>query len=185
MSEHIDLWLDVYVDGELSAEQRQRVNTHLLQCDRCRCLVAQRKSLSTTLQDMPAVHGLKSETRFVAEIGLQMGDRRSVLSPNLTSWLWYLVPLTLLLAVVFIQTVTLLTTAVSAFPEANQVLQGSMSVMQSTLAIPLLTGTTFEMVSGIGILDWGWAAGLISLAVIGILYVSWLAGWLVWRQQYE
>jgi anti-sigma factor RsiW len=82
MNEHVDACIDAYLDGELSALKKQRVETHLVQCSRCRAQITQRRTLSKLLQDIPPASGLKPQEQFVSEVGLQLKERHLPMRPT-------------------------------------------------------------------------------------------------------
>lgn len=187
MSQHIAEWIDAYMDGELSSEQQRRVESHLMECAECREQVEQRQKLSLLLQSAPPAADLKPENRFVSEIGLQMERRTAAARPQ-ASWLkqagkvgWYLIPVGVLAALLFIQTAMWVSIAVGLIPGAEQTL-----TVQVQSAPKLLPGAVSGALSAVDLLvmpGWGWITAMISTAVLGLVYLGWLASWWLHHQQ--
>ena len=198
MSPHVEQWLDKFLDGELSPVQQEGVKAHLETCPHCRALLAERRSLSALLQKAPAAADLKPAQQFVAEVGLQLKGRPATASKlpaaaNAFHWSWAMIPLALLLVLVFMQTVSVLSDILVAIPGAEQASQQSVQTLPVFTTLSQLTGSelaawgtnliAFFAPPDLGWLTNGWLANLAALAVIGILYASWIAGWWV-RSQY-
>ena len=194
MSPHVEEWLDKYLDGELSPAQQGRVQAHLEQCPHCQGLLAERHSLSALLQSAPAAAGLKPAEQFVAEVGLQLKGRLAATSQlfaakNTWHWSWAMVPLALVLAWVFLQTVSVLSDILVAIPGAEQVSQQSVQALPVFTTLSQLTGNALvargaDLLAFFAPTSLGWLTNLATLVVIGLLYASWLAGWWV-RNQYS
>lgn len=188
MNDHIDTWLDAYLDGELGSSQAQQVDKHLAECQRCQAIFEQRVNLSAFLQQVPAATGLKPQEQFAAEVKLSIRSQRA--SHQAQKWLyraWQFAPVALLLAWAFLYTVSILSNLLLILPGGVQTVQQQVSPLVSALKLPWLA--EFEpagpQVDGLGlllgsfdILDWNWLTSLIALAAIGLLYLGWLATWL-------
>jgi len=197
MNGHIERWLDAYLDDELEATLRSQVETHLTSCLDCQKLLAQRSALSTLLLQVPAAQGLKPEARFAAEVGLLIAQRphlRPSVKQELRQWLfndtsrnlgWLAVPIGLLLAGIFIQTVAGLSSVLALIPGPHQEILRQISMAQP---VPVLANPQLwsGMLSGLGwfdLLQWDWLSELLALGAISLLYLAWLAGWLVHNQR--
>ncbi len=196
MNGHIERWLDAYVDNELEARLRSQVETHLTGCLDCQALLAQRRALSTLLQQEPAAQGLKPEKRFAADVGLLLASRPSQpsLKQELRQWLsnetarnlgWLAVPIGLLLAGIFIQTAAGLSSVLALIPGPHQEIMRQITTLQP---VPVLANPQLwsGMLSGLGwfdLLQWDWLGELLALGAISLLYLAWLAGWLVHNQR--
>ena len=186
MSEHLEAWIDAYLDGELSAVHKRGADAHLAQCQSCRDLLAQRKNLTALLQGIPPASGLKPEAHFVAEVGLQLKPRRERerLRTQVIRFGWQFFPVALLLVLAFVQTVFTLTSIVGVIPGADQILSNRATFL---LQLPMLPGQLSDLLNILGVfnsLDWNLFTGMAAVLVISLIYVCWLAGWWVWNQRY-
>lgn len=193
MSLHIEEWLDQYLDGELSPMRQAKVKAHLEQCPHCQELLAERRSLSALLQKAPAAAGLKPADQFVAEVGLQLKGKTATqkqrAAPDSWHWSWALVPLALMLAWVFLQTVSVLSDILVAIPGAEQISQQSVQNLPGFTTLSQLTGNELvaqgaDLLAFLAPTNLGGLTNLAALVVIGVIYASWLAGWWV-RSQYS
>jgi predicted anti-sigma-YlaC factor YlaD len=131
MSLHTQEWLGAYLDGELSPAQIRKTEAHLANCPECQRKLDELRSLSALLGEAPVATGLKSEEQFVAEVGLQL-KRKAITSaqtfPMTRSrentpqspalhWSWLVIPLVLLLAWSFVQTVSVVSDMLIAISE--------------------------------------------------------------------
>jgi predicted anti-sigma-YlaC factor YlaD len=191
MNEHVDAWIDAYLDGELSARKKQRLETHLAQCPRCRAQITQYRALSVLLQDIPPAYALKPQEQFVAEVGLQLKERHLRMQPPSALYLgWQSIPVVLLLLWIFIQTVTYLSGLLAVIPGAKQTLYSGISAsMPSLFGLPELVKSipgSLEILRQLGvfnIIDWNWFTSLVLWANIALMYLIWLASWLVYNRQ--
>jgi hypothetical protein len=187
MSDHLDGWIDAYLDGELTVLQVRRVEAHLAQCTGCRDLLQQRKNLSTMLKELPSATGLKPEARFVAEVDLRLRERR--ISPGLPRqalhWSWQLVPLALLGGLAFVQTVMFLNRFTWALPGGMNLLLARSSALSFTLQAPGILDDFLGTIGVGNLLDWNWLTGLFAMFLIGLAYIGWLGSWWVSHRQLE
>lgn len=185
MNEHIDRWLEAYLDGELSAAHQRQVEAHLETCQACRDQLAQDRSLSSLLRSMPPAGDLKPEKQFASEVGLRLVRRpSSPVSPAKALYFgWLLVPLFLFIALTFLQATFILSFILPFFPGLNQALLAHTAIWPS-LSTTLPTGISGLLgLFGINnILDWNWLTSLLALGCIGLLYLGWLASWWVRTQ---
>lgn len=175
-----DGWVDAYLDGELKNGSKKRVEEHLAQCTTCRAQLAQRRALSSLLQEAPPASELKPLEQFVAEVGLQL-PRQAAPAPRYWSGSagWYLVPILLLLGGVFLLTTILLGGLAAWFPGIQN--------LPGAVPLPVLydfSGSQWikdllEWLTPFGWLNLNWLSGLIGLALVALLYVCWLAAWWV------
>jgi len=193
MNGHLDQWLEAFLDGELTGFQQRQAEAHLSGCRRCQELVEQRHALSVMLQLVPQAQDLKPAARFAAEVGLKLQRHPQVrLTPlqELSQWVksepliqmsWLAVPVMLLMASAFIQSAAVISEVLSAVPGYHQVLLEQLSLAQASFGMPV--GEPWQAIlsnSGLfNILGWNWLAGQIALIAIGLLYLAWLAAWLV------
>jgi anti-sigma factor RsiW len=193
MNGHADLWIDAYKDGELSNGRKRQVEKHLGGCQRCQALLEQHRSLSILLQEVPPASGQKPAEQFIAEVKLRLprrsmpGYRATNFTQPVFSLAWQLIPVVLLLAWAFIQTVSLLSEVEQLTPGAESAMQQALSPLAGLLGISAgaLGNLGQESLTWLGffnILDWNWFTNLAVLFCIGLLYVGWLASWWVRTQ---
>ena len=192
MTEHVTAWLGAYHDGELQGRRLHQVESHLEKCATCRAELENLQALAELLQQSPAAEGLTPPERFVAQVGLQLPRR-----PERTAWRrgleigWRLVPLGLFGAWTFVQVVSIVSglvlvalrlglgddVAAGLLPAAPQ--GPSLAEMLSLPGAGLndVGQVMLRLLERGGPLGWGFALHLVSLALIGLLYWSWLATW--------
>jgi anti-sigma factor RsiW len=198
MTEHVTAHLGAYHDGELRGRRLRQVDAHLAHCAMCRAELERLQALVTLLQESPAAESLTPPERFVAQVGLRLPRR-----PVQTAWQkgleigWRLVPLGLLGALAFVQTVFIVAGAVTAALQMGlggdvvaRLLPASQSGPWLAQALSLSGASlsdvgriVLQLLSNGGPLGWGITLNLVSLVVIGLLYWSWLASWWVRRQR--
>ena len=180
MSEHIDRWLEAYLDGELTAAHQQQVEDHLDGCADCRNRLAQARALSSLLREIPPAGSLKPEKQFVAEIGLRLERRRSpASSPARALYLgWLLMPLFLFIALSFIQAQFILIMIIRFIPGLDQALLGQNAIWFSLpVTLPGGLGRLLGLSGIFSLIDWNWLSSLLAIGCIGLLYLGWLASW--------
>jgi hypothetical protein len=196
-NEHVTTWLGAYHDGELRGLRLQKVETHLAHCETCRAELAELRALTTLLQTSPAPKSLTQPDRFVAQVGLRLPRR-----PVQPTWKralevgWRLTPVGLLGAWVFVQAALLVSGVILRalqFGLGSDVIaswlpvsqQGSWLATALNLSSANLNGLgrmVSQLLSNGGPLGWGLMLNLLSVVVIGLLYLSWLASWWARRQ---
>jgi hypothetical protein len=114
MSEHVSEWLNAHLDGELKGRKLQRVQEHLAECDACRAELESLQGLSALLQEAPAAE-LASHERFVSQVNLRLPERRTTQSGGrLIEAGWWMIPVGLLVAWIFLSTTFLVSDVVTA-----------------------------------------------------------------------
>jgi anti-sigma factor RsiW len=180
MNGHADHWIDAYLDDEMPASQQRHAEAHLANCPACRELLAQRRSLSSLLQEAPPAVAIKPERQFVAEVGLQLARQPSPILPRSKALklAWYFVPIALLFILAFTQVVFILSSAVALIPGAQTALLGETAAWSS---LPVsLPETVNGLLGQVGLYDlagWNWLTGPAIFFLIGLLYLGWLASW--------
>lgn len=198
MTDHVTTWLEAYHDGELRGRRLRQVETHLAHCAACRQELEGLEGLTTLLQSGPAPEGLMSADRFVYVVGMRLPRR-----PERTAWQralkigWQLTPLGLLGAWAFAQTAFIVTgvvlagrrlglggdLAASLLPASRGAPWPGKLLRLSGVGLSDVVPTALRILGGGGPLGWGVTLTLVALAVIGLLYWSWLASWWVGRQR--
>jgi anti-sigma factor RsiW len=192
MSRHVTNWLGGYLDGELKGLRLRRVEAHVAQCAACRGEVEALRDLVALLKESPPVEGLTPSERFAAQIELRLSPRpERPATERALEMSWRLVPIGLLAAWAFVQTV---------FIVAGMVQMALWTGLGGDVAAGLLPGSErgwwlsdlfrlpeaslsdaaqilLEFVRGGGPLGWAPAIYAVLLVLIGLLYWSWLASW--------
>ena len=113
MSNHVTDQLNAYMDGELKGKQLHQVEEHLAECEACQAELESLQGLSALLQEIP-VPDFTSNERFVTQVNLLLPERRSAAARNRIFEVgWWMIPVGLLAAWIFISTSSLLSNAVS------------------------------------------------------------------------
>jgi anti-sigma factor RsiW len=186
MNEHVSAWLEAYHDGELDGRRLRQVETHLADCAACRAELDRWQALSTLLQASPAASRLTPPERFVAQVGLRLPRHPAQpLSDRAVSLGWRLAPVGLLGAYAILQAVFIVTAIVMLALR----LGGEPARQSAAWFNRLGTGLNDLAPIGLPVLDsvlsinWGVVLYMGLMAVIGLLYWSWLATW--WVRQHQ
>jgi hypothetical protein len=131
MVNHVSEWLGAYLDGELRGPRLRQVEDHLAECAACRSELESLGDLSALLRETPPAGDFTPAARFVSNLTLRLPNRpRPEASRRVLQAGWWLVPLGILVAWVFLQTLSLVT---SLFATADQAgLLGSAAVWLET-----------------------------------------------------
>lgn len=191
MSEHVTEWLNAHLDGELRGRKLQRVQEHLAGCDACRAELESLQGLSAMLQEAPAAE-FASQERFVTQVNLLLPQKRTAAPRRqLREIGWWMIPVGLLMAWIFVSTAILISDMVTAahnfglLDDVTTALFASSSdhaVWTSTLGrFGLLEGESL----GLAEATEGFARNVIPQFIwqgsIALLYLSWIALW--WARQ--
>ncbi|MHB8113878.1 MAG: anti-sigma factor family protein [Bellilinea sp.] len=191
MNGHVLDYLGAYLDGELNLHRRQRVEAHLKDCVICRSEFEGLQQVSHLLQTAPAPEFLPVE-QFTARLALQLPRREFAEKPaKRLSLLWWLVPVVLLIAWFFIQTLLSVNGVISVMNQANLVEDTARFFSQSSSpslwfsAVIDLFGSSLDgtQISALMFLDRLGAlradifGQFIWQAAIALLYLTWLAVW--------
>jgi len=182
MNHHTEPWMDAYLDGELKNGQLRKAEAHLAACPECRAEIDRRRALSSLLLSVPAAAPAKSAERFAADVGLQM-QRRTLQKPR-SAWqktAWHLLPLALLASLVFIEALVLLSNVLMLVPGLEAGLSAA-SPLQGWLQLPAPFSDLLSLLGLVAPLRWNWITALVAPIAIGLLYLSWLAGWWVMQK---
>lgn len=182
MNLHIDTqWMDLYLDGEMSAAQHRQAETHLAGCPACRAALERRRALSGLLLSAPPAPQGKTAERFAAEIERQMQNAPAQAAAPGHPWLraaWVAVPLALLGVLVFFQAASLLTNLVAFIPGLSDALT---TALAPSLALPGPLDGLRELAGLFAPISFTLITALAAPIAFGLLYLSWLAGW--WAMQ--
>ncbi len=184
MNQHVSHLLAAYHDGELQGRQLRQVEAHLEVCEACRVELHNLQTLSFLLQEFPPAADLTSPDRFVAQVQLRLPKRSELtIRQRMLNTAWWLAPVGLVGAWIFIQTTVIVTGVVlvalnlAGFPVAEWLpaAPGGLGLGNLFSLEWMENGRRFGL---------GWPlAGILPLA-IGLLYLSWLATWWA-RSQHE
>jgi len=187
MSNHVTEWLNAYLDGELKGNRLQHVQEHLAECTTCQDELDSLQSLSGLLQAVPAPE-FPSPERFATQVNLLLPQKRtSTPGTQLFEIGWWMIPVGLLAAWVFISTAALLGEAVSTAKNFGILDSTTASFIsaQSDTAEVMSTLGQFGMLQG-NSLQWAettenFTRGLFPQIVLQVavvlLYLAWFAVW--------
>lgn len=191
MSKHVSEWLNAYHDGELHGSRLHAVEEHLGECELCQAELESLESLSAVLHGVPTPQFTSAE-RFASRVNLRLPHNHSPISrKQILEIGWWMVPVGLLGAWVFLATSAVLGDVLSA---ANQLglLRSISSWMTAGASNDIYLSATLGqagVLSGFG-LNWAETTETITRASfthlglqisIALLYVSWFAVW--WARQ--
>lgn len=179
MTQHLEHWLDAYLDGELEEKDGRRVEAHLQRCAACRSMLDQRRALGALLQAYPPAQDLAPAERFAASVRLQL-PRKPLASPRSGAGLWLLVPLGLLFAWAFLQMVFVVAGLIRLIPGAQGALQPAVAVAQPGLVEWLASSLgqfwreAMRMAGIPGPAQWDTFGGLLLLVLVAFMYGLWM-----------
>ena len=187
MSEHVLELLGAYLDGELHGGQLRKVETHLEECQSCREEVQSLQTLSAALQAAP-LPGFPAPERLAAEVVLRLP--RTPVKPVSRRALeigWWMAPVGLILAWIFLSTTLLVSNVVTTANELGLLSSTSAWLVSSLQAEAYWSGTLgqFGFLAG-NSLQWAERTeSFTRIAVpqitwqvsIALLYLSWMAIW--------
>src|ERR671910_2535978 len=195
MSKHVTEFLNTYLDGELHGSRLHQVEDHLMECEACQAEFDALQAVSQLLQEVPTPDFTPPE-RFAAQVSLRLPHSKPVAPGRKALEIgWWMIPVGLLAAWVFINTTFLvddmlsvannfgLLTSVSdwmAFGTSNaanwSTTLGQFGVLRgNTLDFAVFT-ETFTRTS---------LPQLILHISISLLYLSWIAIWWARRRHQE
>jgi hypothetical protein len=187
MSNHVTEWLNAYLDGELHGSRLQHVEAHLAECQACQAELQSLQNISRLLHEVPAPEFISSE-RFADQVSLRLPRPQVTVSKNKVLEIgWWMIPVGLLAAWVFIGTSFFVSDVVSAAGHLG-LLSGISNWLASGSSNEVYLSTTIGqmgLLSGNG-LNWAETTETftrmslpeISLKIsIALLYLSWIAIW--------
>jgi hypothetical protein len=192
MIEHVTEWLSAYLDGELRGLRLRQVEVHLSECAACRSELIKLRNLSALLKDTAPGEIFMPTERFVTNLTLNLPRRLEVRQRrSATEIVWWLVPVAVLGAWIFTQTVLTVSTLVSTanltglFGNAAAWLQSGPQHAEWFSATLSLFGnnlsgnarTLLDVLDDLSIFRLSFTAQLAWQAGIGLLYWIWLAVW--------
>lgn len=194
--DHVIDWLQAYYDGELQGAQLGRVEAHLAACESCRAELEALQAISLLLQESSSAPDLLKPESFVARVVQATSEVPfRPAPPALKRALetgWYLIPVGLFGAWVFVQTAYIVVAVVLLAQSSPSTARLFPFVLPSASDISWLAVEQCFTRSGLEVL-WciaGHVASLGGVVALGfgplvgiaLLYWAWLAVWWI-RQQ--
>jgi hypothetical protein len=187
MSNHITEWLNAYLDGELKGRQLHQVEEHLSACEACQAEFDSLQNVSALLHEAPAPEFPANE-RFVAQVNLRLRERREkTAGSSIFGVGWWMIPLGLMAAWVFIVTASLIGNVVSTANTLGLLDKTTASFVSSPSQADKWTSTLGQVgvLSG-NSLQWAersesYARNVlpqfILMVLVAVLYLTWIAIW--------
>ncbi|MHC1784394.1 MAG: anti-sigma factor [Anaerolineaceae bacterium] len=177
--------IDLYLDGETGPLETRKIEDHLLKCEDCSKIVAQRRRLSELIQAHPRVVSSKSDRQFAREVMDRINHQPETTRINVSSLEpgWIGIPLVLVVGLTFIQAVWVESSVVRFIPQVREVLDPNQFLLPFSFALPSEFIRVIEFLPGLNLWSWPWSSAVVISAALGVLYVSWLAGWWVKSQK--
>ena len=186
MSEHIIEKLSAYLDDELNNRETQKVEKHLEECAICQEEYESLQGLSSLLAEAP-LPDFPSPKDFSAKVALRL-PRKTVApkSSKVLEIIWWMAPIGLLTAWIFIITTNLISEILGAANTLGLVnisdFLGTGASIQATWSTTLsnfglLDGSNFQRAQMLESFTRTTAPQMIFQISIAILYLSWMAIW--------
>lgn len=190
MSNHVTEWLYAYLDGELKSKQHHQVEKHLVICEACQAELESLQSVSAMLHEVPAAEFTSNE-HFVSQVNLLLPKRQVASTGRKALEIgWWMVPVGLLMAWIFVSTTFFISDVVSAATNVG--------LLENTTALisdPSENAVWVSRLSQVGVLEGNnlqWAETTENLmrntipqiiwqVSIAMLYLAWIAIW--WARQ--
>ena len=182
MNQHIDTWIDAYLDKELNEIQTAKFEKHLETCPACLVQLEERKQLSKLLQSFALPKSNQSTEQFVQNINLLLPRIQAKPNKKQSSGSgWILISIGLLAVLTFTQTINWMSNLILLIPGADRfVTQVAKLPAFLEMAIPWLKIIVKQWSTFSG---WGYfysSLTFTSIALTGLLtliYLSWLVFW--------
>ncbi len=186
MSDHILELLSAYIDGELHGGQLRKVEAHLDECQSCLEEYYSLQALSATLHAAP-VPDFPSPERLAADVALRL-PRKPVkpMSRRALEIGWWLAPVGLIVAWIFVSTTILVSNAVTAAGDfglldsaSAWLVAGSSGANYSAFLgqFGLLAGNSLQWAEMTEAFTRTAVPQITWQVSIALLYLSWLAIW--------
>ena len=187
MSDHVLELLGAYLDGELHNGQLRKVEAHLDECEMCMAEYQSLQTLSTKLHEAP-LPDFPSAERFAADMTLRLPRTQDKpLRKSAVEIGWWLVPVGLVVAWIFLSTTLLVSNLVINANELGLLDNASARLVASPSNEAIWSGALgqFGVLTDDGL---QWAEAMESFTrisatqifwqiAIALLYLSWLAIW--------
>ena len=187
MSDHVFELLGAYLDGELRNGRLHKVEAHLEECKECMAQYRSLQTLSAKLQDV-SLPDFPSPERLAAEVTLRLPrTQNKPLSKSAFEVGWWLVPVGLVLAWIFLSTTQLVSNMVIRADELGLLDSASARLVSSASneaywsgalrQFGLLTGNSLQWAETMESFTRVSASQIFWQIAIALLYLSWLAIW--------
>ena len=189
MSNHVNEWLNAYLDGELKGGRLQQVEEHLSECEACQAELDSLMGLSTLLHEVP-LPDFPSPERFATQVNLLLPQKRTAPPRrSLSDVGWWMIPVGILAVWVFISTAFIVSSMVSVADSFGLLDKTTASFISDASESAGWTSTLGQ----VGVLkdnSLQWAESTESFtkdifplfvwqASIGLMYLAWMAVWWV------
>ena len=191
MPNHVTEWLNAYLDGELHSSRLRTVEVHLAECEACKAELRSLRDLSGLLHEASAPKFTSSE-RFAAQVNLRLSHQPATTTrSSLFEVGWWMIPVGLLAAWIFISTAILVSDMVSAVNNLGLIGSTAASWIPGSSDTVYWTSTlrAFGFLQG-NSLQWfkiteNYSRNVIPQFIwqvsIALLYLTWIAIW--WARQ--
>ncbi len=183
MNQHLEQWIDAYLDGELTEKQQMRFEKHLETCPECLRLMEEREKLSSLLAEFSLPEPQKTTEQFVQDLNLLLPreQNRAGLN-NRKSGLWIIVSIGFLLGIFFLQSINMVSNVLIWFPGIDRFVDlttaapGFLQNLSPWVELFLNQAAAFS--------GWGWIyrslqfSTLALTIVLVLVYISWMTFWL-------
>lgn len=188
-NKHVTPWLGAYLDGEVSSALREQIETHLEGCLACQEELDSLEQLSSLLHSSPLPAQPTSDAAFARQVLERISQPVPPLWQRALRLSWNFAPLFLFAVWTFFQAVSLVSALLlSGLPwipgaQAVQALLPGSDGMGSWLLGGLLSLVNLEFREAAPLVSWLEPVGvqvllnLALLAVLAVLFLSWLASW--------
>jgi Putative zinc-finger len=187
MSKHVTEWLNPYLDGELHGNRLHDVEAHLAECGACQTELQSLRDLSELLHKVPAPE-FTSPERFAAQVNLRLPHQPATITRSrLFEIGWWMIPVGLLAAWIFVSTAILVSDMISAannfglLDSANTLLVSGPSDTvnwTSTLGqFGFLEGNSLQWVEMTESYSRNVIPQFVWQVSIALLYLTWIAIW--------
>lgn len=192
MNDHVKEWLGAFHDGELHGARLRQVEVHLAMCAACQAELESIESLSMLLQENDPQAVSVNPDRFAANLALRLPRQlESTQANHAVQYGWWLIPVGLLAAWLFISitgllsSIVILTANIPLFSDHMAWLQTSpvqmewfaatMNLFGNRLGDPeLLALYTFNEANVV--ISW-LLESLIPQIILSAAYLGWLLAW--------
>jgi predicted anti-sigma-YlaC factor YlaD len=187
MPKHMREWLNAYLDGELHGSRLREVEAHLAECPTCQAELESLAGISNMLHEVPEPEYMPAE-RFASRVSLRLPHRQVRPTRNQVFEIgWWMIPVALLAAWIFINTSFFLNDLVSLAGTLGFVNSVSDWLIFGSTAEAYWTATLgqFGVLSGQS-LDLAAATESVTRSAlpqislqlsIALLYLGWIAVW--------
>jgi predicted anti-sigma-YlaC factor YlaD len=192
MPDHVTEWLNAYLDSELKNGRLQMVEAHLAQCEACQAELEALRDVSRLLHKIPKPEFIPVE-RFTTQVNLLLPNRPvAAAGSKLFELGWWMIPVGLLAAWIFISTAVLVSNMVSTANSFGFLdnttaswVSGSSESVSWTSALGRL-----GLMENNGLQQWfeiteGYSRNFLPQFIwqiaIALLYLTWIAIW--WARQ--